>query len=66
MKCKIKSELFFKLKSSGEYTKEQIIELGKPCFKENCKDKYEGKCVGVLYPYCALDLIKDEIIELID
>ena len=66
MKCKIKSELFFKIKSYGEYQKEQVIELGKPCIDNRCKDKQEGKCIGVLGAYCAIDLIKDGIIELIN
>lgn len=65
MKCIIKSELFFRIKSYGEYKKGQIVELGKPCFEDNCKDKHDGKCLGVLYPYCAIDLINDGIIELI-
>ena len=66
MKCKIKSELFFKIKSYGEYQKGEVIKLGKPCIDNSCKDKQDSKCVGVLGAYCAIDLIKDGIIELIN
>ena len=66
MKCKIKSELFFKIKSYGEYQKGEVLKLGEPCIDNSCKDKQNGKCVGVLGVYCAIDLIKDGIIELIN
>lgn len=62
-KAKVTSGLFFRIKSYGEYDNGDIVELGSPCI-DGCEDNEQGNCIGVLGCYCALDLLKDGIIEL--